>query len=410
MPTLGHPTLDRLDAERQTITNRLNMILDDAAGDERDLDDDEQVKVRAARDRLEAIDTEVELIAGVITVDRNASARLAALPTRANPVPAEGVLYRTGGDLLYDMLHQADPDRRERFRTVITRAAQHMGTDATTTTATAGDLGGLHVSAVVGPVFRPDPNQAQLTFGLGATTGPAAFTFERPRIVDGLTPVAPDAQALEKGEVASRAFTVESDTLKYTTLAQYINISQQLLSWQPGSLQVILEQMRRRQAKALDAFVLAEIDQTTGSISLESTGDAAAVQAAIAAASQAVYEDTGSTATWIATGPAGYYRLMALTDAAGRPLFPAVGPANALGTAAMGSVMGLNLILTPAITDGAMYVGNGTAAEVYLSELPVLEAVEPSVLGRQVALGVGVIAYRPTDIANAIQKIEDTTP
>jgi hypothetical protein len=101
---------------------------------------------------------------------------------------------------------------------------------------------------------------------------------------------------------------------------------------------------------------------------------------------------------------------MALTDAAGRPLFPAVGPANALGTAAMGSVMGLNLILTPAITDGAMYVGNGTAAEVYLSELPVLEAVEPSVLGRQVALGVGVIAYRPTDIANAIQKIEDTTP
>lgn len=409
--TLGNPVLDRLDAERQQIDTRLQGTLDDAAGDERDLTDDEQVKVRAWRERLEQIDGQVELIGGALTTTASAASRLAALPAAGGRAPREDqLMYRSGGELLYDLLHQGEGDRRERYRAVLTRAAQHMGTDKAATTTVAGDLGGLHVDPVVGPVFRPDPNIARLTYGLGAQIGPAAFSFARPYIVDADTPTAPDVQTAQKAEVASRAFEVDADTLKYATVAQYINISQQLLSWQPGSLGVIMAQMRRRQGKALDARVFAALDATTSSITLESDGDAAAIQAALGEACKAVEDATDADAEWLAVGTEAFYRLAWLPDAAGRPMFPVVNPSNALGGAGMMNVQMLRVVKSRAIADGAMYVGNGVAFEVYLSELPVLEAIEPSVLGRQVALGVGVVAHVPTDLANAVQKVQDDTP
>jgi hypothetical protein len=36
---------------------------------------------------------------------------------------------------------------------------------------------------------------------------------------------------------------------------------------------------------------------------------------------------------------------------------------------------------------------------------PALDAVEPSVLGRQVAVAAAIAAYRPTPFANAIVKL-----
>jgi hypothetical protein len=95
-------------------------------------------------------------------------------------------------------------------------------------------------------------------------------------------------------------------------------------------------------------------------------------------------------------------------------MFPTLGAANAPGTASAssmaGSVAGLGLVVTPKITDTAMYVGGSEGIEAYLFALPVLESVEASVLGRQVAVAAAIAAYRPTPFANATQKISDTTP
>jgi hypothetical protein len=89
-----------------------------------------------------------------------------------------------------------------------------------------------------------------------------------------------------------------------------------------------------------------------------------------------------------------------LTDAAGRPLYPPVNPVNAQGSGggvtSFGlSPMGLNLIVTPAITGEEFYVGNGVGFEAYIKRFPVLEAVEPSVLGRQVAVSAAATFYLP---------------
>ena len=66
------------------------------------------------------------------------------------------------------------------------------------------------------------------------------------------------------------------------------------------------------------------------------------------------------------------------------------------GFSSLSSVAGLQPIVTPGITDNTFWVGNGSALEAYEYTYPLLEAVEPSVLGRQVAVASSIVFYRPT--------------
>jgi hypothetical protein len=77
-----------------------------------------------------------------------------------------------------------------------------------------------------------------------------------------------------------------------------------------------------------------------------------------------------------------------------------VNPVNADGTssAASFSIAGIGLqgIVTPGITDESYYVGNELGVEAYEYRYPVLQAVEPSLLGRQIAVAASLVIYRPT--------------
>jgi hypothetical protein len=123
------------------------------------------------------------------------------------------------------------------------------------------------------------------------------------------------------------------------------------------------------------------------------------VLGALYAASGAVFNMTGELATWVVMGPSGWVQLGSLTDDSGRPLFPTMGGSNVSGTQSAtsfaGNVAGLNVIVTPSITDTTMYVGNASGVEFYEYRYPLMEALEPSVLGRQIAVAAGVCAYRP---------------
>jgi len=70
------------------------------------------------------------------------------------------------------------------------------------------------------------------------------------------------------------------------------------------------------------------------------------------------------------------------------------------------TVAGLQAVVTPAITGDGFFVGGPAAIEGYIYRYPVLEAVEPSVLGRQVAVAVEAGTYKPTPFAGAIQRID----
>jgi hypothetical protein len=289
------------------------------------------------------------------------------------------------------------------------RAAEHMGTLIADTTATAGDMAGLVVKASVGPVINPYPTGMPLASAIGMRDVPASdgFGFSRPQVVDANFATGTGVQALEKGELASKAFSITATNVGLDTIGGYLNISQQLLSFNPSALGLVLDQMRRRLEADVEAYMLAEFDNSTGHITLSLTGDGAAVLKAIYDGAAAYYAITYELPQWVIVGPTAWARLGSLTDAAFRPLFPSIGAANASGTQTAtsfaGTIAGLNLVVTPAITDGDIYVSGPAAIEGYMYRFPILETVEASVLGRQVAVAAAVAAYRPTPFANATQ-------
>jgi hypothetical protein len=388
--------------------SQIEMMADRAADKGVDLSAEEMDTIKSMQEEIVGFRSQLELLSTDMEIGEATQERLRSLNTGSS---AAGFHYRTSGELLWDCLHQTDPDARARYTRSLRRAAEHMGTDDTLTTPVAGDLGGLVVKPVVGPVSNPYPRGMPFASGIGMRDIPASdgFGFSRPYLVDASFATGVGPQTLEKAELASKAFTIESTPVALTTVGGYLNVSQQLQSFNPSSLQIILDQLRRRLENAIDVAMVTEMQLSTGYVALPAGATAAEIIAAIYQAAGAYYAITFQLPQWIAMGPLGWVKLGSTTDLAGRPLFPTLGAANAPGTASATSfavtVAGLQPIVTPAITDDALYVGGGDALEGYLYRYPVLEAVEPSVLGRQVAVAASVAPFRPTPFANAVIKL-----
>lgn len=399
---LADPMVDRLVKRRDQALGQIEALKQAAIDGDRDLTETDSEAITEYKRSIGEIDKQLELVGENLRMDDDARNRLALIAPSAKPAPK----YRSDGELMYDMLHQGEAESRERYRTCLKRAAEHMGTDAADTSATAGDLKALSVSPITGPVINPFHAAMPFASAIGLGAMPAGSSFERPYIVDADFATGVAEQTAQKAELASKKFDTDTDMLKRTTLGGYLNLSQQLLTWSPGSLGIVVDQMRRRLSAQIEAHLITEIGLSTGKVDLAADADAATTIAAIYTASADVYTATGSLAQWVAVGPGGWARLGSLVDAAGRPLLPTVSPNNALGSASAStfttSIAGLNVIVTPSIIDDEFRVGNGMCIEGYAYFYPVLEAVEPSVLGRQVAVAADVVAHRPTPYANGV--------
>jgi hypothetical protein len=393
-----------LTEERATKEQLIRNYADTASTEGRDLSESEQQTMTSARSRIGAIDSQLVILADDLAMADSVKDKLRTV-NNATTLMAE-VSYRSAGELLWDVLHQGDETVRTRYSRAMKRAAEHMGTDKTKTVPVAGGLGGLIPQGpIVGPIIDPYPGGMPFATALGLTASPDGLHWLRPRIVDPnfATSVGPQGSGatlgFEKAELPSKAFDVTSELVPMVQGGTYLNISQQLLSWVPGALDTIVGHMNKRLANWIEGQLLAELFKSTGHVALAANADAAAILKAIYDATAMVYAATGALATWIAMGPLGYARLGSLVDLAGRPLFPTLGPTNAIGTANAsdwtGTVAGLRTIVTPGITDATFWVGNSSVIEGALYRYPVLEAVEPSVMGRQVAIAASVAGYRP---------------
>jgi hypothetical protein len=170
-----------------------------------------------------------------------------------------------------------------------------------------------------------------------------------------------------------------------------------------GALDLTINRLEARYARVSELRVLAAItagaDVTT---TLAADADGAEFLAALYAASARVYAATGQLAEWVAMGPTGYARVGSYVDLANRPLFPSGQGVNAMGQAsaasfALSGLAGLRSIVTPAITTGDFFVGNALGVEAYEYRFPVFDSVEPSVLGRQVAVSGAFGTFRPVN-------------
>jgi HK97 family phage major capsid protein len=405
--TLVAQLTDKVDAKRSLI----DLLAQRAADKGEDLSDSDMATVAEAQSQIRAWNAQLETLTADLELSEDAANRLRSVG-RSGAISSPDFKYRSDGELLWDVLHQNDRDAHARYGRIMRRAAEHMGTVAAQTTPTAGDLAGLVVQNVVGPVINPYSSGMPLVTAIGYRAIPASdgFGFSRPQVVDANLATGVGVQALEKAELASKAFSVTTTAVTMQTIGGYLNISQQLLSFNPSSLGIILDQLRIRLEEALEVAAAAAITAGSTLVTTSDTATADVILKAIYTAASAYYVKTKSMPTWLAMGPAGWARLGGLTDLAGRPMFPTLGASNAPGTAAATqfsmTVAGLQAVVSPAITGDGFFVGGPAAIEGYLFRYPILEAVEPSVLGRQVAVAVEAGTHKPPAFVGAIQRID----
>lgn len=393
---MGDVMTKRLLDERAATEAKMAGIETVAVEQKRDLTEADIKSLQTYRERLKTLDSQLEETTQTIALAASTRERVEAFSGDV----VNGHSYRSAGELLWDVLHQNDRDARIRYSAVQQRAAQHMGTKAEVTVATAGGFGGLIVSPITGPIIDLRPKGRPFLSLVGVQASPDSMSFMRPRLVDTNFSTGADIQAKEKQELASQAFNILADPLQLTTVGGYLNVSQQAISFVAGALDIVVSQLLARVAAKTEAALVAEVAKTTAVVPLAPDAAADDVRQAIFDAAALVFTNTGALPEWIAMGPEGWARLGGLTDLALRPLFPFDNAVNANGTSSPGtftiSGLGLTGVVTPAITDGTFYVGNGYGIEAYEYTYPVLEAVEPSLLGRQVAVATSNVFYRPT--------------
>lgn len=405
--------LEKLVSEREACLTRVSAVTDAAAESNRDLSDQDTEVIERAKDRIAKLDQQIDLL----SFDSAISDRAADALRRNNvPVPRDPqTQYRSAGAALWDMLHldsggSEGKEARQRFDREMNRAAQHMGVDPANTVPVAGGLGALVVRPVVGPVIDPTPAGRPFLSLLGVQPLDTPMGFSRPRISDPNIDQAPDVQGAgtanvgrEKAELVSRAFDVKLDPVETETIGEYLNVSEKLRALPIGAWNIILARFAKRRSRKTERYGLAEVRQSTTTVPLAADATAGAIYDAIWEAALQVFLKTGELPQWIAAGPTGWARLGALRDEAGRPLFPTLGTGvnvNSMGqldprTFAAQGPAGLPMAVTYGITDGAFIIGNDASLEVYEYAYPMLEAVEPSVMGRQVAVASEVATYRP---------------
>jgi hypothetical protein len=400
---------ERLIAERDDVQNRANGVKRVAMDQNRDLNDNDRELLTQYRSRITAIDEQLKVTTDDYAMDETIASNLARFNGGRSIRSENPWVKSTPGQVLWDYLHRGtDEDANSRIQSFAryTRAAQHMGTTAENTVAVAGGFGGVLVSQVQGPIIDLNWQGMPFVTALGFTDLPTANTFMRPRLIDPDfdTAAGPQAGGKEKAELPSKKWDIVADPIGLAGVGNYINLSIQAETMVPGALDIVVNQLNRRTTRGIEKTAVAKLTGTSKVIAGGST--AVEIQAAFAAAYVAVWESTGNPPTWIAYGPQGAGLLMGLTDLAGRPLFPSLGPVNAPGSQATatgngGSINGMSPVLTPAITDASFYVGNSLGLEVYVHRLPLLQAVEPSILGRQLAAAALVGTYQaPTTEAD----------
>jgi hypothetical protein len=396
---VGDVMTERLLHERAQNEAKIASLKAVAVDQNRDLSPVDVESLKAYSERIRTIDGQLEVTTENVAMSQLVADKIAML---SGPATVQGHQYRSAGHLLWDALHQNDRDARARYENVQRRAAEHMGTSAQATVAVAGGFGGLTVSGPVGPVIDLNPKGRPWLDAIGVQSAPNAFSFMRPRIIDPDFATAAQPQAKEKQELASKKFDVGADTLQLKTVGNYLNLSRQAEDFIPEALNIVTNQLLARLAFAEEKALATEVGLTASKVTLVANAPADDVRQAFFDAAALVYDQTGALPEWIAMGPTGWARLGGLTDLALRPLFPFENPVNANGTSSPSTFtitgLGLTGIVTPGITDGTYYVGNSLGVEAYEHRYPVLTAVEPSLLGQQIAVAASLVIHRPTTL------------
>jgi HK97 family phage major capsid protein len=402
-----NPVLVRLLAERDTQVRFIDETLARVETEERDLVDAERNNLTAARERIGALDAQIEPLEEFEQLrDAHRSSSSSYSPGRSSSssddrrplttTQPRGPEYRTAGAVIVDRIraHDGDADARDRLRDAnLTRdAGWAQGESRAVAHQTTDETPGLLPEAIRGQIDN-DIDAARpfmASVGIQPLDTPGK-TFERPVVTQHTTA---GEQTAEKAELPSRPLIISGVPFNKRTFGGALNISRQDIDWtSPAAWDAVIRDLEEQYAletenAAADAFAAAVTATEELTTAAGASPTLAELSAGFYGAAAAAYGGVKrlpdhvwmSLDMWAAYGP--------ILDASAASNFngPGAGNDSAVNTLE-GAVMRLPRTVVPSFPAGTIIVGVRSKTEVYEQRIGLLQAVQPSVLGVEVAYG-----------------------
>ena len=383
----------RLEKELEERTALIEGVVGAAQDAERDMTKNEQELTAEARKRITDIEQQLDTLYDSRKRTTEARERVHKVNSEMSRLRHEvdkgPVEYRSAGAFLLDQYNAHLGDREAQSRLAIfERAAAHQKTS---------DNLGIIPDPVVGDVLNFIDAARPLVSFLGPRDMPSA-TWYRPKVTQHASVAkqgSAGAAADEKSELVSQKMTITRLTGNAVTYGGYVNVSRQNVDFSnPAALDAVVNDLSAQYAiqteAALGAALIAATAETELTTALSATATVDELVAGLWAAVGSVYNATkGAGRLALAVSPS-------KLSAWGRAFAPYNGQnqqgtgfsAGSFGQGVMGAISGIPVIMSSGIGGAATDLGvlfSSSAVEVYEQRVGALQAIEPSVLGVQVA-------------------------
>ena len=237
---------------------------------------------------------------------------------------------------------------------------------------TTTDTPGILPVPIISPIYNNFvANYRPLISAMGVRQMPASGkVFIRPKVTTHTTIGASNGELvpLDQG-----TFVVDDIQITKALYGGYVKLSEESMDMtSPEVLGALIDDMARIYANQTDIAACATFEDNVSQTQAlaDDTDPADWVNFIYGAAAQILNNSNGNLPNVMVVSPAYYASLGALVDTAGRPLFPNVGPMNAVGTGASastfnGNAFGLSLVVDRNITVTSPYVGDSTGFECW---------------------------------------------
>ena len=237
-----------------------------------------------------------------------------------------------------------------------------------------GDVPGILPIPIVSPIYNSYvPNYRPLVTAMGVRSMPASGkVWIRPKVVTHTTIGASNGEnvALDQG-----TFVVDDIQVQKALYGGYVKLSEESMDMtSPEVLGALLDDMARVYANQTDAAACTTFENGVSQTETltDSTDPADWVSFIYNSAEQILSASNGNLPNVLIMSPAYFAALGALVDTTGRPLFPNVGPMNAIGTADVqnfnGNAFGLQVVVDRNLVkagDKNLYVGRSDGFECW---------------------------------------------
>lgn len=405
-----NPVLTRLRAERDEQVQFIDQLLSKIDEDGRDLVDAERSNLTAAKERITRLDEQITPLEDFEKIVGEHRATT-PLPSRREPADQEQdgrraarlgveprpVEYASAGHFVVDKIRaigypgaQQNPDADAAQRIA---AAMQTRVIATQTTA---ETPGLLPEPIVGTILTDLDASRPFLASVGILPLPNGDgkKFTRPHVTQHTQS---GEQTAEKTELVSRQFKVEGIEFTRRTFGGTLNVSRQDIDWtSPSAWNALIADLQLEYgADTEDTFAQEFADDVTQTVAV---ADESSIESWITALYQAAVMSATANGTRRATAlrlpdhiwvSIDMWASLGAVISAVRAATPAArdSAGNAQPTSFGGDILDIPRTMAPGLSAGTVIVGRSALYEAYEERIGLLQAIEPKILGVEVAYG-----------------------